>query len=92
MANVTLYTGAHCPYCVWAKRLLDEKAVAYEEIRVDEDREALVLMVEKSNRHSIPQIFIGDYHVGGYDELAALDREKKLDALLNDACANTEEE
>lgn len=85
MTKVTLYTGARCPYCAWAKQLLDEKAVVYEEIRVDEDREALALMIEKSKRHSIPQIFIDDYHVGGYDELAALDHEKKLDALLNNA-------
>ena len=76
MALVTLYSSAHCPYCIWAKRLLDEKSVDYDEIRVDEDRDALVVMMEKSKRHSVPQIFIGDYHVGGYDELAALNHEK----------------
>jgi len=77
-----MYTTAICPYCVAAKGLLRRKGVEIEEIRVDLDQAKREEMMTRSNRRSVPQIFIGDTHVGGNDDLVALDREGKLDALL----------
>jgi glutaredoxin 3 len=79
---VVIYTSAFCPYCSWARRMLSQKGVEFEEIRVDRDPEQRALMVTRSGRTSVPQIFIGDLHVGGYDDMAALDREGRLDPLL----------
>ncbi len=79
---ITVYTSAFCPYCNWAKKLLDAKNAAYEEIRIDLDPDQANIMVEKAGRTSVPQIFIGDFHVGGYDDLAAMDRAGKLDPML----------
>jgi len=82
MSKVQMYTTAICPYCVAAKGLLRRKGVEIEEIRVDLDQAKREEMMTRSNRRSVPQIFIGDTHVGGNDDLVALDREGKLDALL----------
>ncbi len=82
MPNVVIYTSAICPYCIRAKHLLAKKGVKYEEIRIDLDREQMHEMIEKSRRQTVPQIFIDEYHVGGYDDLATLDMQKKLDPLL----------
>ena len=82
MPKIHMYTTAICPYCVRAKRLLELKGVEYEEIRIDGDREQMCIMMERSKRHTVPQIFIGDYHVGGYDDMAELDAFGKLDPLL----------
>ena len=82
MPIVQMYATAICPYCVRARQLLDRKGVAFEEIRVDRDRDQLRAMIQRSNRTTVPQIFIGDYHVGGYDDMARLDDAGKLDALL----------
>jgi len=82
MSKVQMYTTAICPYCVAAKGLLKRKGVEIEEIRVDLDQAKREEMMTRSNRRSVPQIFIGDTHVGGNDDLVALDREGKLDALL----------
>lgn len=82
-ASIIIYTSATCPYCIQAKVLLDKKGAAYQEIRVDLDPQALSIMMEKSGRRTVPQIFIGDFHVGGCDELYQLDQDGKLDALLN---------
>jgi glutaredoxin 3 len=82
MANIRIYTTKICPYCVMAKRLLDKKGVAYTEINVDTKPDLREEMMRLSNRRTVPQIFIGDLHVGGFDELYALEQEKKLDALL----------
>lgn len=79
---VTIYTGALCGYCAMAKRLLDSKAVAYQEIPVDMDVARRAEMEQRSGRRTVPQIFIGAQHIGGYDDLAALERAGKLDALL----------
>ena len=68
MHKVQMYTTAICPYCVRAKRLLELKGVEYEEIRIDGDREQMRVMMERSKRHTVPQIFIGETHVGGYDD------------------------
>ncbi|MBN1847464.1 MAG: glutaredoxin 3 [Deltaproteobacteria bacterium] len=83
MKRVIIYTTGFCPYCEKAKRLLDQKGVAYQEIRIDENLRLGVEMKRKSGGlKSVPQIFIDDFHVGGCDDLYALERENKLDGLL----------
>lgn len=82
MATVTIYSSDYCPFCVRAKQLLTAKGVAFNEIRVDGERELRQEMMEKSGRHTVPQIWIGEQHIGGCDDLYALEREQKLDALL----------
>lgn len=83
MAKVRMYTTAVCPYCQMAERLLRSKGVAeIDKIRVDADPAQLSAMMEKTGRRTVPQIYIGDRHVGGYDDLAALDRAGGLDPLL----------
>ena len=82
MQAVTLYTTAYCPYCINAKALLTRKGVTYEEIDVSRSPERMAEMLQRSMRRSVPQIFIGEQHVGGFDDLAALERGGKLDALL----------
>jgi glutaredoxin 3 len=79
-----MYTTAFCPYCVRAKHLLETKGVAYEEIRIDRDREQMRVMMHRSKRYTVPQIFIGETHVGGYDDMARLEARGELDALLVD--------
>ncbi|HEU4777708.1 MAG TPA: glutaredoxin 3 [Telluria sp.] len=82
-APVTLYSTAVCPYCVRAERLLEAKGVtAINKIRVDLDPEQRVLMMEKTGRRTVPQIYIGTTHVGGFDDLYALDQAGGLDPLL----------
>jgi len=83
MKKITIYTTTTCPYCDRAKALLKRKNLPFEEINV-EDENARNLMVQKANgRQTVPQIFIGDTHVGGYDDLAALDRADGLLPLLS---------
>lgn len=83
MAKITMYTTAVCPYCVRAKQILKAKGVtAIEEIRVDTDPDQRMKMMEITKRRTVPQIFIGDTHVGGCDDLEALNHAGKLDALL----------
>ena len=82
MSNIIVYSTAHCPYCVRAKQLLNQKGVAYQEIMVDRDPELMQEMMERSQRRSVPQIFINDQVIGGYDELAKLDAKGELDSLL----------
>jgi glutaredoxin 3 len=83
MGPVRIYTTEYCAYCVLAKRLLGTKKVPFEEIDVTGDAEARDRLVRMSGgRHTVPQIWIGDFHVGGYTELAALDRAGELDRLL----------
>ena len=78
-----MYSTGSCPYCVRAEQLLKRKGVAnIEKIRIDIDSEQRDLMMARTGRRTVPQIYIGDTHVGGYDELAALDHAGKLDALL----------
>ena len=95
MPHVVMYTTTICPYCVRAKMLLQRKGVDYEERRIEGDRELMREMLERSKRRTVPQIFIGDYHVGGFDDLAELDMEGKLDKLLgvreSDAADGAEE-
>ena len=83
MAKVRMYSTAVCPYCQMAERLLRERGAAeIEKIRIDTDPAQRAEMMEKTGRRTVPQIYIGDTHVGGYDDLAALDRAGKLSALL----------
>ncbi len=77
-AEVTVYTTRVCPYCVAAKRLLGERKVAYKEINVDGDDAKRAWLVEATGRRTVPQIFIGDEPIGGYDDLAALDKSGQL--------------
>jgi glutaredoxin 3 len=86
MQSVTIYTTRICPYCINAKRLLDKKNAAYEEIRIDTSDAKYEEMLSRSNGlRTVPQIFIGNTHVGGCDDLYALDKQGKLDALLKPA-------
>ena len=84
MPSVEIYTWCTCPFCVRAKQLLDRKGVTYTEHSVDGDEPARDAMAARGNgRRSVPQIFIADQHIGGCDELHALERAGKLDALLS---------
>jgi len=81
--RVTMYTTAYCGYCRRAERLLAAKGITdINEIRVDQDPELRFAMMQKTGRRTVPQIYIGDLHVGGYDDLVVLDRAGKLDTLL----------
>ena len=82
MSSVSIYTTRFCPYCVQAKRLLGDKGVDYDEIAVDGNSALRQKMMKLSGRHTVPQIWIGQTHVGGFDDLWALDRAGKLDTLL----------
>jgi len=83
MAKVSMYTTAVCPYCVRAEMLLKQRGVAdIEKIRIDLDPGQRTAMMERTGRRTVPQIYIGDTHVGGYDDLAALDRSGGLKPLL----------
>lgn len=82
-ANVEIYTWSTCPFCIRAKALLDRKGVEYTEYCIDGDEAARAVMAKRANgRRSLPQIFINDRHVGGCDDLHALNAEGKLDSLL----------
>ncbi len=83
MATVTMYCTAVCPYCVRAEMLLKQRGVTHiEKIRIDQDPAQRSTMMERTGRRTVPQIYIGDTHVGGYDDLAALDRANGLMPLL----------
>lgn len=83
MANITMYTTAVCPYCINAERLLVSKGVTeINKIRVDLQPEQRVEMMQKTGRRTVPQIYINDKHIGGFDELRALDLAGGLDSLL----------
>jgi len=84
---VIVYSTAVCPYCVRAERLLESKGVAVQKIRVDLDPEERIKMMERTGRRTVPQIYVGDTHVGGFDDLYALDQAGKLDPLLNGTAA-----
>ncbi|MCJ8313411.1 MAG: glutaredoxin 3 [Saccharospirillaceae bacterium] len=82
MIMVTMYTTQFCPFCVRAKMLLDKKGAKYNEIKVDQDYNLRREMTSKSGRNTVPQIWIGEMHVGGCDELFQLENQNKLDQLL----------
>lgn len=82
MPRIVVYSSDWCPYCTRAKSLLAKKSVAFEEIRVDGQPQLRSEMTKKAGRTSVPQIWINDFHVGGCDDLYALERAGKLDPLL----------
>lgn len=82
MPEVIMYSTAVCPYCVAAKNFLKSRGLGYQEVRVDTDPAARALMMERTRRTSVPQIFINGTHVGGYEELVALDRSGGLAPLV----------
>lgn len=79
---ITLYSSAICAYCVMAKNFLKSKGLAWTEVRIDTDPVAREAMVAKARRTSVPQIFVGDVHVGGYDDMMALHRAGRFEPLL----------
>ena len=84
MAKVVMYSTGVCPFCLMAERLLKSKGVAdIEKIRVDLQPERREEMMQRTGRRTVPQIYVGERHVGGYDDLAALDRAGALDPLLS---------
>ncbi len=82
---ILMYTSGYCPYCVAAKNFLKSKGAQWTEVRIDTDAARRQEMMDRSKRTSVPQIFIGDLHVGGFDELVALDRAGGLAPLLEGA-------
>jgi glutaredoxin 3 len=82
MAKVEIYSTGICPYCTMAKQLFDRKGVEYTEIRVDLEPDKRQEMMQKSRQRTVPQIFINNEAIGGYTDLVAIDRAKKLDDLL----------
>ena len=82
MSQVLMYTKTPCSYCTRARSLLHRKGVAFTEIPVDHDPEQEQRMIARSRRRTVPQIFIGEQHIGGYSDLAKLDADGKLDPLL----------
>ena len=87
MSEVTIYTKPYCPYCVRALDLLEKKGVAFTEIEAAFDPEKRQEMMQRSGRATFPQIFVGDRHIGGCDDMLALDRDGKLDPLLQQGAA-----
>ena len=84
MAKVLMYTSAYCPFCTNAERLLNSKGVSdIEKIQIDTAPELKIAMMEKTGRRTVPQIYIGERHIGGFDDLRALDLAGGLDSLLS---------
>lgn len=84
--DVVMYSTGWCPYCERARNLLARKGVSFQEIKIDEDPTQRDLMLQRSGgRRTVPQIFVGERHVGGFDDLAALDRAGELDKLLGNS-------
>ena len=84
MKKVVIYSTRICPYCVRAKNFFTKKDIPYEDIMIDQNPEEIKIMMERSKRQSVQQIFIGDYHVGGFDDLIEHDIDGKLEDLLKD--------
>ncbi len=82
MSEIIIYTKAVCPYCEWAKKLLDNKKASYREIRIDNNESLQAEVIRLSGRRTVPQIFINGEAIGGFDDLSALDKAGKLDILL----------
>lgn len=82
MSEIVIYSTKICPYCVRAKMLLDSKGAIYREVDVTDEAERAKMMEKAGGKRSVPQIFIGDRHIGGCDDLYALDSKGKLDKLL----------
>lgn len=85
MSQVTIYTKPYCPYCIRAVEMLEAKGVAFDEVEAAFDPEKRQEMIQRSGRATFPQIFIAGQHIGGCDDMVALERAGKLDALLQGA-------
>jgi glutaredoxin 3 len=85
MADILIYSSAICPYCLAAKNFLKSKGLDYREIRIDLDASARLEMLEKAKRMSVPQIFVNGTHIGGFDDMVALDRAGNFSPLLEAA-------
>ena len=83
--GVTLYSTRFCPYCIRARNLLDDKSIIYTDIAVDDQPQLRREMIQRSGRRTVPQIWIGQQHVGGFDDLVQLERQGRLDDLLERA-------
>jgi len=83
MANIVIYSTSYCPYCVRAKDLLKRKGQTYTEISAEDDKVREEMIQKAGGRRTVPQIFIDDRHIGGFDDLYALDKDGKLDPLLS---------
>jgi glutaredoxin 3 len=83
VSEVVIYTTAWCPYCIRTRHLLDKKGINYTEIRVDLEPQQRAVMIRRSRRHTVPQIFINEQPVGGYEDLIRLERTRALDMLLD---------
>ncbi len=83
MTEIKIYTTRLCPYCTMAKRLFDKKGVSYSEINLDSKPELRQELMQQTRRRTVPQIFIGEHHVGGFDDLHALEMKQELDLLIN---------
>jgi len=82
MPQVKIYLTKTCPFCTMAKRLLDGKGVQYDVIDIGNDREQWMALEQMTGRNTVPQVFVGDHHVGGFDDLSAADKSGQLDQLL----------
>ena len=82
MPEILIYSSTICPYCLMAKRLLDKKGVTYTEINVDREPGQREIMMQRTKRRTVPQIYIGDYHVGGFDDLHHLDQQETAHAFV----------
>jgi len=82
MSAITIYTTPTCPYCLAAKALLKKKGVSYGEVNLQGDRATALALMERTGRRTVPQIFVGETHVGGFDDLNALETAGNLDPLL----------
>lgn len=85
MAQVTIYTTKVCPYCIRAKQLLERKGIEFQEISAEDEAVREAMIQKAGGRRTVPQIFINNHHVGGCDDLYALDKAGKLDPMLNAA-------
>ncbi|GAB3732510.1 glutaredoxin 3 [Luteimonas pelagia] len=80
--EITLYTTAICPYCVAAKNFLKSRGLSWNEVRIDLDADARATMMSRARRTSVPQIFVGETHVGGYDDMIAMHRDGRFEPLV----------
>ncbi len=82
MPDILIYTTKICPYCLMAKKLFEKKGASYSEINIDSKPGLRQEMMKKTQRRTVPQIFIGEFHIGGFDDLHALEMKNELDLLL----------
>lgn len=85
MSNIVLYTSASCPFCTRAKALLEKKGASYEELSVDATPSLWNEIMQRCGRNTVPQLFVGERHVGGFDDMVELDMDDELDPLLANA-------